>query len=73
MSTYTTPSMDKVRKAIARSLVAAFEKEGLAGVYLCASNVAPKIYPPKIMPSADDLEKATDLAADAFLIVKDRG
>lgn len=69
---YTTPAMDKVCRAIARTLVDAFEKGELAAVYERANAIAPKLYPARSPLRSKDLDKVTDLLADAFLIVKDR-
>ncbi len=70
---YTTPTMDRVRRALSRSLIEAYEKGAVPAVYERANAVAPKLFPSKQTLSAKDLEKATDLLADAFLILKDVG
>lgn len=61
---YTTPTMNKLVKALARRILDA--GDDLEKVQAIAHGVAPKVFGPVLQPT-----KAADLLADAFLIVKD--
>jgi hypothetical protein len=69
---YTLPSMERVQRSLARDLIDAFDRDGIAGVYARAALAVPKLFPPKPKPTATDLDKATDLLSDAYLLATER-
>ncbi len=66
---FTLPAFDEMQRAIARDLVDAFGKDDVRAVYTRASMIAPKLYPAKAKLTNAELDKATDLLADAFLVL----
>lgn len=66
---FTFPTMDRVNKAIAREIVTGYRRDAsLERVYAIGTRVAPSVFPARAKLSAADLDKATDLLADAYLL-----
>lgn len=69
MKDFTLTAMDEIARAFARDIIDAFGKDDVRAVYAKANAIAPKLYPFKAKLTSDELEKASELVADAYLLL----